>query len=275
MKIVYGLSALLLGTTLLAGVAAAQNNNGNNNNPPPPPPHGEHGADGPPRSFSGPPPGYHGAPHQNNFAHVNPNAVHGGTPNQARWNHVVTFHDRNVAHFNTQDRAMWTQGQWRHTKHHGRNGWWWYTNGAWFFYDEPTYPYPDVVSDDYSFDQDTYDQAPDQGGYVWYYCNNPPGYYPYVQSCRGPWQPVTPTPPGSYYDQGPQGGPDQYQDEDQGPPPAGPQPQDNYQGGPNTPPPGYDNGDDEDDQGPPPPGYNQDQPPPGYGPPPGYDQPPR
>ena len=28
----------------------------------------------------------------------------------------------------------------------------------------------------------------------WYYCDNPQGYYPYVQQCPGGWQPVTPTP---------------------------------------------------------------------------------
>jgi hypothetical protein len=271
MKLAYGLSALLLGTTLLAGTANAQNNN--NNNPPPPPPHD---ASAPPHNFAQPPNNHGGAPDRSHFA-GRPNFAgpHTGS-NQARWNHVVTFHDRNVAHFNAQDHAMWAGGQWRHTKHNGRNGWWWYTNGAWFFYDEPTYPYPDSVSDDYTFDQDAYDNAaPDQGGYVWYYCNNPPGYYPYIQSCRGPWQPVTPTPPPGY-DQGPQGGPDAYQDDDQGPPP-GQQPRDQYQGQPNGPQQGYDNGGDDDDgQGPPPPGYNGDQgAPQGYGPPPGYNnQPP-
>jgi hypothetical protein len=29
----------------------------------------------------------------------------------------------------------------------------------------------------------------------WYYCQNPQGYYPYVQQCPGGWTPVTPTPP--------------------------------------------------------------------------------
>ncbi len=34
--------------------------------------------------------------------------------------------------------------------------------------------------------------------YYWYYCSNPPGYYPYVQQCPSPWQTVVPpaTPPG-------------------------------------------------------------------------------
>lgn len=29
----------------------------------------------------------------------------------------------------------------------------------------------------------------------WYYCANPPGYYPYVKHCPGGWQPVAPQPP--------------------------------------------------------------------------------
>jgi hypothetical protein len=30
----------------------------------------------------------------------------------------------------------------------------------------------------------------------WYYCDNPSGYYPYVQQCPGGWRQVNPTPPG-------------------------------------------------------------------------------
>ena len=30
---------------------------------------------------------------------------------------------------------------------------------------------------------------------TWYYCDNPQGYYPYVQQCPGGWRPVAPTPP--------------------------------------------------------------------------------
>ncbi len=29
----------------------------------------------------------------------------------------------------------------------------------------------------------------------WYYCENPQGYYPYVQQCPGGWRPVNPSPP--------------------------------------------------------------------------------
>ena len=28
----------------------------------------------------------------------------------------------------------------------------------------------------------------------WYYCDNPPGYYPYVPQCPGGWRQVTPAP---------------------------------------------------------------------------------
>ena len=30
----------------------------------------------------------------------------------------------------------------------------------------------------------------------WYYCNNPRGYYPYVQNCGAAWRPVPAQPPG-------------------------------------------------------------------------------
>jgi hypothetical protein len=29
----------------------------------------------------------------------------------------------------------------------------------------------------------------------WYYCDDPPGYYPYVQQCPGGWRQVNPSPP--------------------------------------------------------------------------------
>ena len=42
-------------------------------------------------------------------------------------------------------------------------------------------------------------EASDQGDplpyeYRWYYCQDPPGYYPYVQDCPGGWTTVAPTP---------------------------------------------------------------------------------
>jgi hypothetical protein len=37
--------------------------------------------------------------------------------------------------------------------------------------------------------------APPQSAW-WYYCDNPQGYYPYVQQCMSHWQRVSPQPPG-------------------------------------------------------------------------------
>ncbi|MGN6148767.1 MAG: hypothetical protein ACTHPD_09535, partial [Rhizomicrobium sp.] len=206
------------------------------------------------------------------------NGGHGNSSgSHAHWN-SNNMRDHNVSHWSANDRATWQHGRWQHGRHHGRNGWWWYSGGAWFFYDQPVYPYPTYASTTY-YDDDYYDDGdgygdyntdpdygaePGDGGYYWYYCNNPAGYYPYVKSCRGPWRAVTPTPDAQQggYDQA---GPD---DDDQGPPPGyddrGPAPRDQFNGpdddrGPppgysdndRGPPPGYDNGpDDEDDDSP-------------------------
>jgi len=186
--------------------------------------------------------------------------------------HPFVFQHRAFAQFTPAERAAWTQGWWHHGWWHGRWGWWWFAGGNWWWYDAPVYPYPTYVSDVY-YVEPTYQEGPT--GY-WYYCANPPGYYPYVQYCNGPWQPVPPAPPGAPqgYDQGPPPG---YQG--QGGPPSGYQ----EQGPPNEqgPPPGYDQsgpppGDQSGPPGPPP-GYNQPGPPPGDqsgppGPPPGQDE---
>jgi hypothetical protein len=42
-------------------------------------------------------------------------------------------------------------------------------------------------------DEDTA-PAGEQPGY-WYYCEDPKGYYPYVESCPQGWRRVAPTPP--------------------------------------------------------------------------------
>jgi len=39
----------------------------------------------------------------------------------------------------------------------------------------------------------------------WAYCQDPEGYYPYVQDCPGGWIPVVPTPPAAEYEQQPTG----------------------------------------------------------------------
>jgi hypothetical protein len=41
----------------------------------------------------------------------------------------------------------WDRGGWRHEWRNGRYGWWWDVGGAWYFYEQPVYPYPTVISD--------------------------------------------------------------------------------------------------------------------------------
>ncbi len=77
-------------------------------------------------------------------------------------------------------------------------GWGWpYYYGYGYGYD---YPYDYGYPYDYSAYPPTYQSSPgpaaQQAPATWYYCTNPRGYYPYVQSCSGPWQPVPATPPG-------------------------------------------------------------------------------
>jgi hypothetical protein len=41
----------------------------------------------------------------------------------------------------------WDRGVWRHEVRNGRYGWWWDVGGAWYFYEQPVYPYPTLISD--------------------------------------------------------------------------------------------------------------------------------
>jgi len=54
-----------------------------------------------------------------------------------------------------------------------------------------TAPYPPVVVTPPPV---VYVQPAPQAPFFWYYCENPQGYYPYVQQCPGGWRPVAPTP---------------------------------------------------------------------------------
>jgi hypothetical protein len=69
--------------------------------------------------------------------------------------------------------------------------------GPWYpyYYPSPYYPAPPVVVQQ---EPPVYTgPAPAQADYYWYYCQNPPGYYPYVKTCPGGWMKVVPqtTPP--------------------------------------------------------------------------------
>jgi hypothetical protein len=74
-----------------------------------------------------------------------------------------------------------------------------YWGGYWRPYAYPfAYAYPPVVAAPSTqvYLQPSL-QAPVQPppSVYWYNCDNPQGYYPYVQQCPGGWRPVAPTPP--------------------------------------------------------------------------------
>jgi len=141
----------------------------------------------PQRGFRGTPPGFHG-----NYPRAG--GTHGrfhGTWQGTRGGGLGTFHGRHYRDFGRGDRYAWQRGRWRHDWHDGRLAWWWFVDGLWFYYPAPIYPYPSYVGPGYYDDYyDEYGTPP----YYWYYCDDPPGYYPYVRRCNGRWQPVPPTP---------------------------------------------------------------------------------
>ena len=67
-----------------------------------------------------------------------------------------------------------------------------------YYYPPPGYYYPpDVPSAPpvYIEQQAAPVNAQAPAEQVWYYCVNPKGYYPYVQTCPAGWQKVAPIPP--------------------------------------------------------------------------------
>jgi hypothetical protein len=92
--------------------------------------------------------------------------------------------------------GYWHTGYWHHGWYGGRFGWWWVTGGGWYWYDAPVYPYPGVVSEVYVTPPANAVPPPAAPApQMWYYCDNPAGYYPYVQTCSQPFRPVVPTQP--------------------------------------------------------------------------------
>jgi len=113
----------------------------------------------------------------------------------------------------------WTGGRWTYGWHGPRYGWWWTVGNAWYLYPRPIYPYPTdlppVAYDDYGSGDYGSRYQPDyrQSGSTqqqqqleeraqlfqyWYYCDNPRGYYPYLQDCANwrevPAEPYAPPP---------------------------------------------------------------------------------
>lgn len=123
------------------------------------------------------------------------------------------FRERDVHRFAPHEARIWRGGVWRHEWRNGRLGWWWFTGGVWYFYERPVYPFPLVVSEIAFADPMVVTSPPPAiiapGApmivqqpppaspapvQMWYYCDNPAGYYPYVATCQTPFRPVPATP---------------------------------------------------------------------------------
>lgn len=101
-----------------------------------------------------------------------------------------------IHRFHEHDLARWRAGQWYHGRRDGRLGWWWIAGGVWYFYPAPVYPYPDPYQPPVVVVPSPPSPVAQQ---YWYYCSNPPGYYPYVPQCMTGWErvpaAVSPGPP--------------------------------------------------------------------------------
>lgn len=134
--------------------------------------------------------------------------------NHGRERYVFRGHD--VHRFERGDLIRWRGGRWSNSCFGGRCGWWWFSAGQWYFYDRPIYPYPLVVSGIGFVDPAYIDPAPvvitepppfavmpaplqpaprSAAPQFWYYCDNPQGYFPSVQTCNTQFRQVPPPPP--------------------------------------------------------------------------------
>jgi hypothetical protein len=104
----------------------------------------------------------------------------------------------------------WVRGRWKHGWHGGRFGWWWRSQGRWYFYLTPVQPYPPYYGSG-PIPIGTLPpgavvppvaEGPTPPSLSRWYCVSPPGFYPFVTSCGGGWiqtgtpyVPYIPTPP--------------------------------------------------------------------------------
>lgn len=107
------------------------------------------------------------------------------------------YHGREFEHFTPAEREHWSGGHWEHGWHDGRFAWWWALDGFWYIYPEPFYPYPIYVPPATVIEVPPAAPVGPPPAQVWFYCDNPKGYYPYIPSCNGPWREVPATPPGT------------------------------------------------------------------------------
>lgn len=146
------------------------------------------------------------APHSENNAqihnaqHTNGFQGHAGYHNEARSHYA--FHARDVRGFRGEDLARWQAGRWRNTCFNGRCGYWWFAAGQWYFYDQPQYPYPLVVSQIEYVEPVAISTVPADAPMrlapppkFRYYCDEPRGHYPSVGTCNTQFRQVTIPPP--------------------------------------------------------------------------------
>ena len=154
----------------------------------------------------------HGHGHEGDRDRDHHDGPHGGPPPHHGPAHPHDFRGRDFHHFDHHEREVWVGGRWHHDWHGGRFGWWWDVGGVWYFYPEPVYPYPTVITNEVYIDPvppppavvysppppaPVVVQAVPQGApppQFWYYCDAPAGYYPYVSTCGAPWRQVPATP---------------------------------------------------------------------------------
>ena len=129
------------------------------------------------------------------------------------------FHHHDWHHFDPYERERWRAGRWINTCFDGLCGWWWLAGGVWHYYPQPIYPYPLIVSEQVYVEPMVVVPsapvmvvpapapvpvpvpvpapapmviAPSAAAQTRYYCDNPPGFYPAVQTCAGQFRPVAP-----------------------------------------------------------------------------------
>jgi hypothetical protein len=142
-------------------------------------------------------------------------AVHPGTAHERH-----EFHEHDVHRFNEVELTHWRGGRWNNSCFDGRCGWWWFAGGQSYFYERPIYPYPLVVSEVLFVEPVVVAVEPEVVAPVfatapvgrvvqaplsvaaapqfWYYCDNPPGYYPYVANCNTQYRQVPVSPLGQH-----------------------------------------------------------------------------
>lgn len=141
--------------------------------------------------------------------------IHREVRSRAEIHHFV---GRDYGHWNEHEREIWRGGIWRQEEYMGRVGYWWIAGGQRYFFENPVYPYPTVVPviayelpiaapEPVIVQQPVVIERPaprfqPQTAQSWYYCDNPPGYAPYITSCASGWRAVpaqmaSPPPPPS------------------------------------------------------------------------------